>query len=43
VTIEADRAHRPDEYLVIEGNEKVAALADVGKSFVDTLCACAEG
>jgi acetylornithine deacetylase/succinyl-diaminopimelate desuccinylase-like protein len=37
------RAHSPDEYLVIEGNEKVAGLVEAEKSFVDILYACAEG
>jgi len=28
------RAHAPDEYFVIEGNEKVAGLSGCEKSFV---------
>ena len=35
------RAHSPDEYLVIEGNDKVAGLAEAEKSFVDILYAYA--
>jgi acetylornithine deacetylase/succinyl-diaminopimelate desuccinylase-like protein len=31
------RAHAPDEYLVIEGNEKVKGLAEFEKSFVTAL------
>ena len=31
------RAHSPDEYFVIEGNDKVHGLADCEKSFVSTL------
>jgi len=31
------RAHAPDEYFVIEGNEKVAGLAGCEKSFVTIL------
>lgn len=37
------RAHSPDEYLVIDGNEKVAGLVEAEKSFVDILYAYAEG
>ncbi|MBA7609618.1 Succinyl-diaminopimelate desuccinylase [subsurface metagenome] len=33
------RAHSPDEYYVIEGNEKVAGLVKAEKSFVDILYA----
>jgi len=33
------RAHSPDEYYVIEGNEKVAGLVTAEKSFVDILYA----
>ena len=32
-----DRAHAPDEYFVIEGNEKVLGLAGAEKSFVSVL------
>jgi acetylornithine deacetylase/succinyl-diaminopimelate desuccinylase-like protein len=31
------RAHSPDEYLVIEGNEQVAGLAGMEKSYVSIL------
>lgn len=43
MTIDGGRAHSPDEYLVIEGNDKVAGLADAEKSFVDILYAYAKG
>ncbi len=35
------RAHAPDEYLVIEGNDRVAGIVDAEKSFVDILYAYA--
>ncbi len=35
------RAHSPDEYLVIQGNEKVAGLVEAEKSYVDILYAYA--
>ena len=31
------RAHSPDEYLVIEGNDHVGGLAEFEKSFVTAL------
>jgi len=36
------RAHSPDEYFVIEGNDKVAGLVEAEKSYVDILYAYAE-
>ena len=36
------RAHSPDEYLVIEGNDKVAGLVRAEQSYVDILCTYAE-
>ncbi len=36
------RAHSPDEYLVIDGNDRVAGLVETEKSFVDILYAYAE-
>lgn len=36
------RAHSPDEYYVIDGNDKVAGLVQAEKSFVDILYAFAE-
>ncbi len=35
------RAHAPDEYLVIEGNDRVKGIVDAEKSFVDILYAYA--